>query len=236
MLDRLGKLSLSPNLFPSQLPVLDIPTALDNPLVSNPAATTALNPSLDLVTDLCLTICKDKNRLDPVMLDVSCILTDAHDESQRSNIFHRASYKTSCNSLREEGVIGGIRRLQIMGLGKCRTISGMVERTSESEFKVMATGASKVQSRRSFFLRYHTRYDFGPYFVACSSSNPRRAYAKSSGSRRYVYIPQLCQYANPNNQQEMVIAARASILPPQPVGLLTRSGFHGSVVELKRRS
>lgn len=48
---------------------------------------------------------RGQNRLDPVMLNILCILTDVYDESQANNMFHRASYQKLCSSLREEGVM-----------------------------------------------------------------------------------------------------------------------------------
>ena len=75
---------------PVQTIELDIPATLDDAVGLNQTAVTATRPSLDLTTVMCLIICKDKNWMDPVMLNILCILTDMYNISQANNIFYRA--------------------------------------------------------------------------------------------------------------------------------------------------
>ena len=100
---------------PIPTPEFNIPAKLNDAVSSNQTAAVAASPSLDLTTDMCLTICEDENRLHPVMLNMSCIFTDVYDESQANNMFHRASYQTLCSSLREEGVIADPTRFKLWG-------------------------------------------------------------------------------------------------------------------------
>lgn len=66
----------------------NIPANLNNVMSSNQTAIIATSSSLDLTTDICLTIYMNKNRLHPVMLNMLCIFTNVYDKSQAKNIFH----------------------------------------------------------------------------------------------------------------------------------------------------
>ena len=66
---------------PIPTPEFNIPAKLNDAISSNQTATAAASPSLDLITDICLTICKDENLLHPVILNMSCIFMDVYDKS-----------------------------------------------------------------------------------------------------------------------------------------------------------
>ena len=90
---------------PVQTPKLDIPATLDNAVDLNQITATAARPFLDLTTNICLIIFKDKNRMDPIMLNILCILTDIYDKSQANHIFHQALYTTLCGFFQEKDVM-----------------------------------------------------------------------------------------------------------------------------------
>ncbi len=83
-----------------------MPVTLDDVFDPNQARLTATSPSLYEAADTCLSICEEENMQDPVKLNISCILTNAYNENQANNMFHRASSQTLYSSLREEGVTG----------------------------------------------------------------------------------------------------------------------------------
>lgn len=71
-----------------QTPKFNIFANLNNAMKSNYIAAKAISPSLDLTTDMCLAICKNKNRLHLVMLKILCIFMDVYDKSQANNMFY----------------------------------------------------------------------------------------------------------------------------------------------------
>lgn len=61
----------------------NVPATLDDTMSPNRIAATATSPSLQVITDIYLTIYKEENRTDPVRLNISFIFTDVYDESQQ---------------------------------------------------------------------------------------------------------------------------------------------------------
>lgn len=70
----------------------NISANLSDAVNSNKIATIAISLFLDLTIDICLTICKYKNQLYLVMLNILYIFIDVYDKSQANNIFHQALY------------------------------------------------------------------------------------------------------------------------------------------------
>lgn len=71
---------------------LNIPATLNNAVSPNHTTATVMSFSLHITTDIYLTIYKEENRLDPVILNMSSIFTDIYNGSQANNMFHQVSY------------------------------------------------------------------------------------------------------------------------------------------------
>ncbi len=87
------------------LPMSNIPATPDNAFDPNQACLIATSPSPYEVADIWLGICEKENIQDSVRLNVLYILTDAYDENQANNMFHRALYQTLCSSLQKKSVM-----------------------------------------------------------------------------------------------------------------------------------
>ena len=98
---------------PIPTPEFNIPAKLNDAVSLNQTAAAAASSSLNLMTDMCLIICKDENRLYPVMLNMLYIFTDVYDKSQANNMFHRASNQTLYSSLWEEGIMANLTRFKL---------------------------------------------------------------------------------------------------------------------------
>ncbi|MCJ1344571.1 hypothetical protein MMC31_002774 [Peltigera leucophlebia] len=100
---------------PISTPKFNISINLNDVMSLNQTAAIAINPFLDLTTDMCLIICKDENRLYLMMLNMPCIFTDLYDKSQANNMLHRASYQTLYSLLWEKGVIANPTKFKLWG-------------------------------------------------------------------------------------------------------------------------
>ena len=84
---------------------LSILATLDKVADSYQIAVMAIRPFLDVTTDMCLTICKDENRMNLVILNILCILIDMYDKNQANNKFHQILYIALCNFFWKEDVM-----------------------------------------------------------------------------------------------------------------------------------
>lgn len=85
--------------------------------IASPARDTppTLNTTARTSTDLYLKVCQEGSREDPVMLSLACLLSDPFEEQKATNMFHQASYKSLCSSLREEGIMDEFTSFKLWG-------------------------------------------------------------------------------------------------------------------------
>ncbi len=90
---------------PTLLPILNIPATPNDAFNPNQARLPITSPSPSEEADTYLSICEEEIILDPVKLNVSCILTKTYDENQANNIFNNLLYQTLYSLLQEKGIM-----------------------------------------------------------------------------------------------------------------------------------
>lgn len=72
----------------TSIPILNIPIIPDDAFGLNQVHLAVTSPSSYKAANICLNICKEENKQDPLRLNVSYILTNTYGKNQANNIFH----------------------------------------------------------------------------------------------------------------------------------------------------